>query len=258
MSSFTIPVDLYMKAPVHTARTSDTLQLANERMNSLAISSLAITDREDRLAGVLSRTDLLRVGRYLAGTRPKAELLVLPNQPIEEVMTRDVVTVTPDETVEQACNLMVRRQVHRIFVVADGLAGVFGTRDAMEAVRDKRLNKPIEALMSRPLFTVRASEPISLATERLEKARITGLVVVEDDWPVGVFTQVEALQSRAMTRDTRIDEVMNPAILCMPLDTRAFRAAEQALAMNVRRIIACDKREMVGIVSGIDFVRAAA
>ena len=126
----------------------------------------------------------------------------------------------------------------------------------MKVIRDERQDRPIEDSMSKPLFTVAADESIATATERLEKAHITGLIVVEEDWPVGVFTQVEALFSRQLPGDTKVEEVMNAAIVCLPTHTRMFRAAEQALTMKVRRIIVSKDRDMAGIVSGLDFARA--
>jgi predicted transcriptional regulator len=108
------------------------------------------------------------------------------------------------------------------------------------------------------LFTVRANEPISAAVERLEHARVTGLVVVEDDFPVGVFTQLEAMQVRDWPRDTRVDDCFDPAMLCLPANTKVFRAAEQAHRMEVRRIIPCKDREAVGIVTSFDFAKLVA
>jgi CBS domain-containing protein len=258
MSRFAMPISFYMSSPVQSIRTVDRLQSAHQRLQELAISSLAVIDNSGALSGVISRTDLLRLGRSQAGAQSDASLLTLPDIAVGEVMTRDVLVVGPDDPIEQACELMVRRSVHRVLVTENSrLIGVFSTRDVMRAVRDQRMNQPIEELMSRPLFTILSHEPVSLATQRLEKAHISGLVVVEDEWPVGVFTQVEALRSRDLSPDLPVEEVMNAAIVCMPPGTRVFRAAEQALAMRVRRIIACRKRDMEGILTGLDFARAA-
>jgi CBS domain-containing protein len=258
MSRFAMPLSFYMSSPVHAVRAVDRLPSAHQRLTELAISSLAVIDSSGALSGVISRSDLLRIGRRQAGARKGASLLTLPDRSVGEVMTRDVLVAGPDDPIEQACQLMVRRSVHRVFVTENSrLIGVFSTRDAMRAICDERLDGPIEAFMSRPLFTLCSHEPISLAADRLEKAHITGLVVVEDEWPVGVFTQVEALRSRDLAPDTRVEEVMNAAIVCMPPGTRVFRAAEQALAMRVRRVIACRKRDMEGILTGLDFARAA-
>jgi CBS domain-containing protein len=225
--SFSAPVHLYMSAPVHTIEASEDLRAAQLRLDGLAVSSLAVLDGDRRLVGVISRTDLIRVGRRQAGSRGKAALLTLPEKPISRRMSSEVVTIGPDETLTAAARKMVEQRLHRLFVLgSDGLVGVISTRDIMLAIRDKRVNKPI-----------------SLATERLEKAHVTGLAVVDDGWPVGVFTQREALDARDQPRDTRVEDV--------------HRAAAQAEAMRVRRIIAVKGRRLEGILTGLDFARAA-
>lgn len=266
MPNFDMPVNRYMKAPVHTVHVNSTLSSTYKRLRDLAISSLAVIDDAAQLIGVISRSDLLRIGRHETEEQvanqghqdASARLLHFPERSLGDLMTRDVLRVGPDDTVAEACQHMLRRQVHRVFVTSEGkIVGVLSTRDVMQVVRDLRLETSVEDLMSRPVFTIAATESVSLAATRLEQARITGLVVVDDDWPVGLFTQLEALRSRDLPGETRVEDAMNPAFVCMPMGTRVFRAAEQAVAMNVRRIIVSQQRDMAGIVSGLDFVRAA-
>ncbi len=258
MANFETNVELYMSSPVHTAKGDESLDLVYRRLNDLGISSLAVVDG-DRLVGVISRTDLLRVGRLEAGMQKKAQLLTFPSRRVSEQMTTDPIVVSPKDSLATAAARMTAQYLHRVFVVdGDALIGVLSTHDLMRAVRDKGIKGTIAEHMSSPLFTVRADEPISLATDRLGKARITGVVVVEDGWPVGVFTQVDALAARTLPRDTRVEEAMDTAILCMPATSRLHRAAAQAARMRARRIIAADKREMIGILSGIDFARYVA
>lgn len=256
--AFDIPVSEYASAPVHGVDPETPLPMVQHRLASLGLQCLAVTDGS-RLVGVVSRSDLIEVGQRETGRRASAALLSLPGKPVSEVMSTEPVTVDPESTVARAAAIMRERQIHRVFAVAgERLVGVLSTYDLMKVIRDKRSDAPINALMASPVFTVRASEPISLATERLGKARVSGLVVVDDEWPVGLFTQAEALECRDLARDTAIDEVMNPGMICMPSDTRVFRAAQQAIAMTARRIIAVEKREMVGIVGGLDFAAFAA
>jgi len=94
-----------------------------------------------------------------------------------------------------------------------------------------------------------------MAAERLEKARVTGLVVVDDEWPVGIFTQVEALESRELPRETLMEEVMNPAILVLDEETPVYRAAAQASVMQARRVVTTRNGNAVGIVTGLDFAK---
>lgn len=70
-----------------------------------------------------------------------------------------------------------------------------------------------------------------------------------------MFAQREALLHQGHARDTPIEEAMDPAILCLAGDTRTFRAAQQALAMNVRRVLVVKNERVEGILSGLDFTR---
>jgi predicted transcriptional regulator len=210
-----------------------------------------------KLVGGISQTDLIRVGRRQAGSRGKASLLTLPDKKVSRRMATEVVTVGSETQLAAAAQRMVESRFHRIFVVdSDELVGVISTKDVMLAIRDKRVNQPISQWMSSPVFTVRHSEPIALATERLGKARVRGLVVVENEWPVGLFTQREALAARDEPRDLPVEGAMSSALLALDVDTPLHRAAAQAAELNVRRLVAVRGQRMEGILSGIDFARA--
>jgi CBS domain-containing protein len=261
MSHFNIPVELFMTERVHTANPDEDLNSVHARLSGLEVSSLPVVSNGDggeRLVGVISMTDLIRIGRLQAGARSKAALLTLPDQQVAERMSSDVVTVAPGDFVSLAAEKMTKGSFHRVYVVDDGrLVGVLSTRDVMLAIRDQQVRAPISQWMTSPAFTVRAEEPISLATERLEKARVSGLIVVEDDWPVGLFTQREALESKDLARHTSIESTMNSAMLILDAQTPLHRAAAQAAAVRVRRVIVVESRRVVGILTGLDFVKAA-
>lgn len=249
MSSYAAPVTRYMSAPVYTAGAEDSLQAVFGQLVERGISAVAVRNRAGALAGVVSRTDLLR----------DDALREDPDRWVAEVMTVGALTVPRDATVAAAAAIMVERGVHRVFVTAgDELVGVCSTRDLMCAVRDVRDERPIEAFMSRPIFAVEVDGTLASAVALLGDARITGVVVVDDEWPVGTFRQIDALAARDRADDTPVDEVMDPAMICMPAPTKLHWAARQAVAMNVRRVIATHHRKAVGILSGLDFARAVA
>jgi predicted transcriptional regulator len=258
MTRLSMPVSDYMSSPVVSVHPQDDLDVALSALGAHGISALAVVGAEERLLGVVTRTDLLRVGRRRAGERPGSSVLTLPKQTVREVMEPEVISVESEHTVADAARLMVEHRVHRVFVVdRDRLIGVTSTKDVTRALADQRVTTPIRQLMTDAVITVAFDDPVSLALERLEKAHISGLVVVEDDWPIGVFTQVEALESKDVARDTRMEDVLSPAMLCLDVGTPLHRAAAHAAAMDVRRIIVVHNRQVEGILSGIDFARAA-
>lgn len=250
-------VNLHMSSPVISLGPDAPLEDAHRLMQEHNISSVAVIEGEE-LLGVLTRTDLLRVGRREAGALRDAHLLTFPNRLVRELMTPDVLTVDEESTVSSAARDLIEQRVHRVFVMRGGVpVGVLSTRDIMVALRVSRVRAPISKFMSTPLFSVRAEEPVGLATDRLEKAHVHGVVVLEGEWPIGVFTQVEALMAKDESRDTPVEEVMSPAMLCLPPDTMVHRAAAQAAATRARRVIAVENRTPKGILTGSDFARAA-
>ena len=105
------------------------------------------------------------------------------------------------------------------------------------------------------MVKIRADETIALAVDRLELSNKHGLVVVEEDFPVGIFDQACALDARRLPPNTAVENGMNIRILILPAGMALGRAAQQALGMNVRRILIEDDRGVTGIVGGLDFAR---
>ncbi len=259
MSRPSQPVQDYMTAPVHCVDPFNDLNVVYSLLVELGVSSVPVIENGKDLVGVISMTDLIKVGRHQAGSGTKAALLVLPGaKKVHEHMSAQVVTVAPDAPISLAAERMVEGRFHRVYA-CDGaeLVGVISTRDVMSAVRDKGLKSPIRDWMSSPAFTIRAEEPISMATDRLRHAHVTGLIVVENGWPIGLFTQREALESRDLPRSTCVEDVMNSAMLVLDESMRMHRAAAQAAALHVRRVIAVRSSEVVGILTGFDFARSA-
>ena len=89
-------------------KTSTSLKDAAELIVAEDISGLVVVDDEGYLAGVFTRTDLLRAG--LA----RSDWL---EQPVEAFMTRDVITVTPQTNLTEVAKLLVERQIHRVVIV---------------------------------------------------------------------------------------------------------------------------------------------
>lgn len=251
MPHFEMPVDEYMTSPVHTIRIGESLVSANDAFILHGVSALAVVDQHGVLKGVVSRTDVLRAAVYRTG-----ETFRVPDRPVEEIMQSPAVAVELGTPLSQAAHAMVKERVHRVFVTESGsIAGVVSTRDLMRAVVDKRIKTPISEIASGSIVKVKAEDPIALAVDRLDVSNKHGLVVVEGDFPVGIFDQARALEARRLPPATPMEHAMNVHILILPPGLSLGRAAEQALAMNARRILIEDERGVTGIVSGLDFAR---
>jgi signal-transduction protein with cAMP-binding, CBS, and nucleotidyltransferase domain len=107
--------------------------------------------------------------------------------------------------VERAAALMAEKHIHRVFVNEGGeLLGVISTKDVMAAICDKRIETPLSRFASSPLHSVQVDDPMSLALQNLESACVRGLIVTENGWPVGIFSQTEALAARDFPPGTEV------------------------------------------------------
>lgn len=252
-----LPVERFMTTGVRTITPGASLDDAYQVLREHTLSSLPVVDGA-RPVGVISRTDLLRAGQVEERRSLRAPLLKLPAKKVGEVMHADPVCVSPGDDVSSAASLLVARHIHRVLVTrGQKLVGIFSTRDVMSAIVETRLKAPISDYMSTPVLTVESTASLGSATEKLTESNVSGLVVVEEETPVGIFTQVEALQAAAEPASTPVDEVMGYGLLCLDRSMSLHRAAAHAHSARARRVIAVEHRRMWGVLTGIDFARAA-
>lgn len=93
---------------VTTCRATATLMSAACIMQENNISALVVVDGEGFLAGVITRTDLVRAG-YDRGD--------WQHQPVRAYMNADVVTVRLDDRLETVMALLIERHIHRVVAV---------------------------------------------------------------------------------------------------------------------------------------------
>lgn len=104
---------------------------AMEWMKREKVRRFPVVDKERKLIGIVSRTDLLHASPSSATSLTMWEISYLLNQiKVKEVMTRDVITVTEDATLEEAARLMVENKVGSLPVVRGGtLVGIITESD---------------------------------------------------------------------------------------------------------------------------------
>ncbi|WP_437581610.1 CBS domain-containing protein [Sorangium sp. So ce887] len=260
MMRFATPVSRYMTCEVITAPDTTLLPGVHRSLCEHAISCVPIVDAASRALGVLSRTDLLRLGQFETKTNSRGMLLTLPDVPARDVLRPGIITVGRTTLVVQAASVLLKHRIHRVFVRDDAtLTGVFSTKDLLLALVESREATPIAELMSAPAYTIPLEAPLALAADRLTTAQVSGLVVVDPGgWPVGMFTQTEALLAHGVLSDSPVEDVMSPAMVCLDARTPLHRAAAAAHASQARRVLVVQGRRLRGVLTGLDFARAVA
>ena len=256
---FDEPVVSYMTRDPEVAHVDTPVEEIARTMQSRGISGLPILDAKGNLVGVVTRTDLIKVGLLQAGRRPKSNVMALPHRRASDVMTHGAAEVTSAVSLRHAARIMVDNQIHRVFVSEGSkLAGVICAVDLTAAVRDARIAEPVSSIMSAPIVTIDIHEPLSAALDLLDRFHVTGLIVTDEGLPVGMFSQTDALASRDLPRSTTIDATYDAAVICLPAELKLFRVAAHVADLRVRRVVVCKAREPIGIVSATDFARIVA
>ncbi len=128
-------VRYWMSKPAITVGKNDSMQRALALMKDNRIRLLPVTHKE-ALCGILSDRDLKRASASDATSLDIHELLYLLSKiTVAEIMTRDVITVHRDLTLEEAADLMLAHKISGAPVIDDdgGLCGVITQTDLFKA-----------------------------------------------------------------------------------------------------------------------------
>jgi len=120
---------------------------------------------------------------------------------INEVMNKNVITVSPDTKLSDAYSLMNTKNIRHLPIVeGEKLVGVVTDRDLRLAT--SRLAKkpfdietPIKNIMSHPVQFTHPSDPIEIATQIMRELKIGCMPVLENSKLVGIVTITDLLDA---------------------------------------------------------------
>jgi CBS domain-containing protein len=125
-----------MTAEVATIGRNDSLALADQIMELGRIRHLPVLDEDGRLAGVLSRRDLLRGALASAlGYGQRAQQRLLETLVVKDAMTTDPRTISPDAPLAAAAETMTTHKIGCLPVLqGEKLVGVLTEGTFVELV----------------------------------------------------------------------------------------------------------------------------
>jgi len=109
-----------MNKNVVVAKSDVTIREATKVMNKFRIGSLVVL-KEEKIAGILTERNVLEA---VAGGKDA------DTTAIEDIMTKKVITIDPDESVEAAVDLMTQHKIKKLPVVENNkLKGIITASD---------------------------------------------------------------------------------------------------------------------------------
>ena len=111
-------------------------------------------------------------------------------------MIKEVITVSPEDPLEKAVQLMKLHSVRHLPVVENGrLVGLVTESSIRQYARPEELDKPLREIMILNPITVSPDTTIDAAAKIIYQHKIGGLPVVEGDRLVGIITITDILEA---------------------------------------------------------------
>lgn len=118
---------------------------------------------------------------------------------VSEAMNRGVISVGLDTAPIEAFEKMYKKGIRRLFVMDEagnpkGVVSyydVIGILGSTKPSKDVKSSTKIEDIMSESIITVSSEDSVENAANLMLRADISGLLVLEDEKPVGVITKTD-------------------------------------------------------------------
>ena len=114
-----------------------------ELMEAEDVGSLPVVE-DDRLVGIVTDRDIV-VRAIAKGKDPSG-------MPVSEITSRELVTVSPDDDLSDALELMARHQVRRLAVTGEDerLVGVVSQADVAREAKEKDTGEVVQSISREP------------------------------------------------------------------------------------------------------------
>ena len=197
MPASRLHISSVMVKDVFTVPKTMQLEDVAKLMLDNGIGSVPVMDDDEKMVGIVSKADFVTLATGIAFDKIA----------VKEVMSKELVTVSPTERIIHARRQMIENHVGRVPVVDDGeLVGMITSKDLMRAFIDFRKKVPekyqksqikellVEDIMSSNPTSVTKDMSITEVSQIIMETGFNGLPVVEDDEVVGIITQTDILK----------------------------------------------------------------
>lgn len=166
---------------------------------------------------------------------------------VEDVMRRDVVTVTPDTPVRELLRLLVANQISGVPVVSrDGeILGVVSTTDVIRlGAREAEIGKGDLTW-----------EPLALPPEEVDEENATDFFLYSGDWAFPTEDQTSSM-SQGVFDGFSVSDIMTPAAFTVRPRDEIRATAKFLLQGRIHRALVVDEERLKGIVTAFDLLKA--
>jgi CBS domain-containing protein len=241
------PISMLASQPVLAVDADATAMEALRMMNAQRISRVVVLENTAPV-GILTEQDVAFAANWVVGQ---------PSLRIREVLSKPVLTASPELTVGEACQLFQENDVRHLVVLNSQMemAGILTPTDLARALKNTIYSKipDVATLMFRNVLRVSPEVTARHTLALMASHALSGVVVVEGDRPVGVFTEHDAIRLVSAGSDLAILSVgavmTTPVVKILATDS-PVRAVDLMHDHAVRQLVVVnDQGALVGILT---------
>ncbi len=269
-----------MSEDVHYIHVPGNRSHAMELMREKNVSGLPVVKNgTKKLVGIITRSDLVK--------NPDEEQLAL-------IMTRDIITTTPQEDINEVANKMLINEIRRIPVVDEGeLIGLVTASDIInKALWKMDINDPAEKYMIKNIPTTWERTPLNIAFEIMRFFNLRVLLALNKDGKLsGILTETDfieeseiisektvhntsvgtegdkwswdsknvlyVIKNHLQFSDKEVKDVAATDLVIVTTKTSVKECANKMRQKNIEQIPVIDvEGELVGLVRATDLIKA--
>ena len=179
---------------------------------------------------------------------------------INQVMSRDVAKISPQETVASAAMTMAEKNISCIVAVDnENVAGILTETDLLKKAvvqgKDTRRTR-VAQIMSSPVETAPSDLSVLEAGNIMEDKKIKRLPILDGNKLVGIVTQTDltrVLTSYGMWRD--ISEIMSSDVYTIQRKSTVAEAAQVMASRNISSVVVMDAERVIGVLTERDLFK---
>lgn len=181
---------------------------------------------------------------------------------VRDIMTAEVVSVTPRTTLRDAIELFAKRHVSGAPVVDDGdVVGVVSTSDVLSFEATNTV-EPVErdAVKWSGLEDEESDAVVQAELDAEDEPTAEYFTEEWDDGGADVAERISSFDSPEwdMLEEHAVEEIMTRKLLAVKPDAPVEEAARLMKLSGVHRVFVTEDRRIIGVVSAIDIAHAVA
>ncbi len=266
------------KKEVISIPPTKTIKEAAEMMVEHGFRRLPVTHPgSNKLLGIVTAMDILD---FLGGgskfdiieKKHNDNFLSAINDSVKEIMTRDVISISPKASIRESVTLMTENGIGSLPIVdKEGkCVGIVTERDFALALAGSLTNETVGDLMIKDVITTTLGTPIESCSKIMVRNNLRRIPVVEEDKLVGIVTSSDILRFfgdkemfASMTSTSGLDvlkrtisDIVKPNISVTESYVKLGDLCNLLAEKNIGGVPVVDDDKLVGIITERDILNA--